>query len=117
MFNIKTSITPLNNKPRLQSKYRHGIITFHVNQYLVRYKDVNYPIKKIDRFVGQVIYSTHFNDKHPLGTQRVLNKLDNLKIINKYWYPVYITMKVDFVFINQVAIIHFKDAISGDKVD
>ena len=95
MFKIQNAIVYA--KPnRIPGVSRKGIIIIDNGKYRMKYKDTIYSIVKIDRFVGQSVYSTHINDKHSIGTKRILNTLDNLEIKNKYWFPIYKGMKVEF---------------------
>lgn len=114
MFNINEMITPIKeykvgsreyNSPRNRNI---GMIRYTNDKYQLEYKGELYSIKKLHRYVGETIYSTHFNDKHEIGTARVLPNdiIDpaNLKIINKYWYKVFDGMRVEFVIINPTVV-------------
>lgn len=105
MFNIENATTQF-VEHKGYSGYFKGIIVVEANRYKVKHKGIIYPIAKIDRIIGQTIYSTHNNNKHPLGTKRSLTKLTNLDIINKYWYVIYKGMNVYFKLKDDVAILN-----------
>lgn len=120
MFDINEMITPTKsdtaharNNMTVKLKYV-GQIVYENDKYQLKYKGVVYNIKKLHRYIGETIYSTHFNNKHEIGTARVLSNdiIDpaNLRIINKYWYKIFEGMRVEFSIVNPTVVnIEFED--------
>lgn len=114
MFDITSSITTV--KPEIGYKKRYiGEIVYTQEHYMLKYNNTMYKIKRLHRYIGETIYSTHLNDKHPIGTSREVSDIidpENLKLINKFWYKIYEGMKVEFHIISKdVVSIEFDDYV------